>query len=56
VKTRLRRLVELWIDLFAKHELLDHTSAIAFQLLKPLIPVTLRGQRGVLNVLFGSGK
>ena len=35
--------MKLWIDLFAKHELLDHASAIAFQVLKSLIPLTLLG-------------
>jgi membrane protein len=43
VKDRLRRFVKLWIDLFAKHEILDHASAIAFQVLKSLIPLTLLG-------------
>ena len=41
MRNRLRRFVKLWIDLFAKHELLDHASAIAFQVLKSLIPLTL---------------
>ena len=40
---RLRRFVRLWIDLFAKHELLDHAGAIAFAVLKSLIPLTLLG-------------
>jgi membrane protein len=43
MKTRLRRFVKLWIDVFAKHELLDHASAIAFQVLKSMIPLTLLG-------------
>jgi membrane protein len=43
VKNRLRRFAKLWIDLFAKHELLDHASAIAFQVVKSLIPLTLLG-------------
>jgi membrane protein len=43
VGNRLRRFVKLWIDLFAKHELLDHASAIAFQVLKSVIPLTLLG-------------
>jgi membrane protein len=38
---RLRRLVQLWIDLFARHDLLNHASAIAFQVLKSIIPLTL---------------
>jgi membrane protein len=43
MKTRLRRFVKLWVDLFARHQLLDHASAIAFQVLKALIPLTLLG-------------
>jgi membrane protein len=43
VTNRLRRFVRLWIDLFARHELLDHASAIAFQVLKSMIPLTLLG-------------
>jgi membrane protein len=43
VGNRIRRFVKLWIDLFAKHQLLDHASAIAFQVLKSLIPLTLLG-------------
>jgi membrane protein len=43
MKKRLRRFVQLWIDLFAKHALLDHASAVAFQVLKSLIPLTLLG-------------
>jgi membrane protein len=43
VRNRLRRFVKLWIDVFAKHELLDHASAIAFQVLKSVIPLTLLG-------------
>ena len=52
MKNRLRRFVQLWIDLFAKHELLDHASAIAFQVLKSMIPLTLLG----LAVLGASGE
>src|SRR3954466_14546022 len=40
---RVKRFVKVWIDLFAKHELLDHASAIAFQVLKAAIPLTLLG-------------
>ena len=40
---RLKRFVKLWVDLFAKHELLDHASAIAFAVLKALVPLTLLG-------------
>jgi membrane protein len=43
VRNRLRRFVKLWIDLFARHELLDHAGAIAFAVLKSLIPLTLLG-------------
>ena len=43
VKNRLRRFVKLWTDLFAKHQLLDHASAIAFQVLKASIPLSLLG-------------
>jgi len=38
---RLKRFVELWVDLFNKHRLLDHASAIAFNVLKALVPLTL---------------
>lgn len=40
---RLRKFVKLWVDLFAKHELLGHASAIAFAVLKALVPLTLLG-------------
>jgi uncharacterized BrkB/YihY/UPF0761 family membrane protein len=43
VKTRLKRFVKLWVDLFSEHELLDHASAIAFAVLKALVPLTLLG-------------
>jgi membrane protein len=52
VKDRLRRFVKLWIDLFARHALLDHASAIAFQVLKSVIPLTLLG----LAILGASGE
>jgi membrane protein len=42
-RPRLRSLVQLWIDLFARHDLLNHASAIAFQVLKSLIPLALFG-------------
>jgi membrane protein len=35
--------VKLWVDLFAKHALLDHASSIAFAVLKALVPLTLLG-------------
>lgn len=43
MKERLKRLVKLWVDLFARHQLLDHASAIAFAVLKALVPLTLLG-------------
>jgi membrane protein len=43
VTDRLRTFVKLWVDLFAKHALLDHASAMAFAVLKALIPLTLLG-------------
>jgi membrane protein len=43
VADRLRKFVKLWVDLFAKHELLDHASATAFAVLKALVPLTLLG-------------
>jgi membrane protein len=43
VKTRMRKLVKLWVGLFAKHELLDHASSISFAVLKALVPLTLLG-------------
>jgi uncharacterized BrkB/YihY/UPF0761 family membrane protein len=82
VRQRLNRFVKLWVDLFSRHLLLDHASAIAFQVLKALVPLTLlgiallgvlgqrssveldellradatRGERGVLELLFGYGR
>lgn len=43
MKTRLKRFVKLWVDLFDRHLLLDHASAIAFNVLKALVPLTLLG-------------
>jgi membrane protein len=43
VKTRLKRLVRLWVDLFSEHSLLDHASGIAFAVLKALVPLMLLG-------------
>jgi len=43
VAARLRKFVKLWVDLFAKHALLDHASSIAFAVLKALVPLTLLG-------------
>jgi len=36
-------LVRLWIDLFARHQLLNSASAISFQTLKALVPLALFG-------------
>lgn len=41
--TRAKRFVKLWVDLFNKHELLDHASSISFAVLKALVPLTLLG-------------
>lgn len=41
--TRARKVVEIWVDLLARHELLTYASSIAFQVLKSLIPLTLLG-------------
>jgi len=40
---RAKRFVKLWVDLFNKHELLDHASSISFAVLKALVPLTLLG-------------
>jgi uncharacterized BrkB/YihY/UPF0761 family membrane protein len=52
VKERLKRFVKLWVDLFSRHQLLDHASAIAFAVLKALVPLTLLG----LALLGGLGQ
>lgn len=52
MKTRLKRFVQLWVDLFDRHLLLDHASAIAFNVLKAMVPLTLLG----LAVLGAVGK
>jgi membrane protein len=52
VKARAKRFVKLWVDLFDKHLLLDHASAIAFNVLKAIVPLTLLG----LAVLGAVGK
>jgi membrane protein len=36
-----RKLVDTWVDAFGKHDLLTYASAIAFHVLKSLIPLTL---------------
>jgi membrane protein len=43
MRARAERFVKLWIDLFDQHELLDHSSAISFAVLKALVPLTLLG-------------
>jgi membrane protein len=43
LKTRARKVVQIWVDLFARHDLLTYASAIAFQVLKSLIPLSLLG-------------
>ncbi|MDQ2984154.1 MAG: YihY/virulence factor BrkB family protein [Actinomycetota bacterium] len=43
LKTRVRAFVDIWVDCFAKHDLLTYASAIAFQVLKALVPLTLFG-------------
>ena len=43
MQTRLKRFVKLWVELFAKHELLDHASSMAFAVLKALVPLALLG-------------
>jgi len=40
---RARELVGIWVDLFARHELLTYASGIAFQVLKSLVPLSLLG-------------
>jgi membrane protein len=40
---RVRELVDVWIDCFSRHDLLTHASAIAFQVLKSLVPLSLLG-------------
>jgi membrane protein len=52
VKARAKRFVKLWVDLFDRHLLLDHASAIAFNVLKALVPLTLLG----LAVLGAAGQ
>ena len=43
LRKRLVKVVEVWIDLFARHDLLTYASAVAFQVLKSLIPLALLG-------------
>jgi membrane protein len=43
LERRGRRFIELWIDEFARHDLLTCASAVAFQVLKSLVPLSLLG-------------
>src|SRR5919204_3890621 len=43
MRERLKQFVKLWIDLFNRHLLLDHASAIAFNVLKAMVPLSLLG-------------
>src|SRR5919201_281903 len=43
LEDRVRTVVRIWVDAFAKHDLLTQASAIAFQVLKSLIPLSLLG-------------
>ena len=45
-----RAFVDVWVDCFAKHNLLTYASAIAFQVLVELVPMTLL-TLGVLGAL-----
>jgi membrane protein len=40
---RVRTVVDIWVDAFGEHDLLTQASAIAFQVLKSLIPLSLLG-------------
>jgi membrane protein len=43
VTRRIRSAVDLWVDCFNQHDILDHASAIALRALVALIPLTLLG-------------
>jgi membrane protein len=43
VQRRGRATVQIWIDAFAEHDLLTSASAVAFQVLKSLVPLSLLG-------------
>ena len=51
-RSRVRVFVDLWVEMFAKHNLLTYASAIAFQTLVALVPLVLLG----LALLDGLGK
>jgi membrane protein len=42
-QARARKVVALWVDLFARHDMLTYASAIAFQTLVALVPLLLLG-------------
>ena len=50
LKERVRGIVDVWLDCFAKHNLLTYASAIAFQALVGLVPLVLLGF-GILGAL-----
>jgi membrane protein len=43
VQRRGRKTVDIWVDAFAEHDLLTSASAVAFQVLKSVVPLTLLG-------------
>jgi membrane protein len=43
LERRARTAVQVWLDAFAEHELLTYASALAFQVLKSLVPLSLLG-------------
>jgi membrane protein len=49
MNARLRRTVDVWVELFAEHELLTYASAIAFRMLIGLVAIVLLAL-GVLDV------
>lgn len=50
VRKRAREVVDVWVDCFAKHDMLTYASAIAFQTLIALVPLVLLGL-GLMGVL-----
>ena len=43
LRERVRGVVDVWIDVFRKHNLLTYASAVSFQALIALVPLTLLG-------------
>jgi membrane protein len=43
LERRVRRVVRVWLEAFEEHDLLNSASAIAFQVLKSLVPMALLG-------------